>query len=130
AIVALLTRTDLMAAAVFPFLVLAFALNNGAPTRLLTRRSVHFLGVISFSIYLVHNLFRQPEVWLARQLHPAPLPPWMALSFAAIGSVSILPFAALAYFAVERPGRDALNRMVKRLSRRSAISRRAPRPAE
>jgi len=129
-VAALLARIDLLAAAVFPFLVLAFALNRGGPNRVLTHRWLHFLGVISFSIYLVHNMFREPEVWLARQLHPAALPPWLALSFAAIGSLSVLPFAALAYYAVERPGRDALNRAVKRLNLRVLVSGGAPRPAD
>ena len=112
--------------AVFPFLVLAFALNRGGPGRVLSHPWLHYLGVISFSIYLVHNMFRVPEVWLARILHPAPLPPWMALSFAVLGSVSILPVAALAYHGVERPGRDALNSIVRRLNRSVPVSRGAP----
>jgi peptidoglycan/LPS O-acetylase OafA/YrhL len=127
---ALVARSDLAAVAVFPFLVLAFALNRGGPARVLSHPWLHYLGVISFSIYLVHAMFRVPEIWLARTLHPAPLPPWMALSFAVLASASILPVAALAYHAVERPGRNALNSIVKRLNRRVLIPTGAPRAAD
>ena len=116
-LVSLIGRTDLAAVAVFPFLVLAFALNTGRPRRILSHRWLHYLGTISFSIYLVHQLFRETEVWLVRSVHPAPLPPWMALGFAFLGSLSVLPFAALAYHGIERPGRTALNSIVKRLGR-------------
>ena len=129
-VAALVGRSDLVAVAVFPFLVLAFALNRGGPGRVLSHPWLHYLGVISFSIYLVHSMFRAPEIWLARLLHPAPLPPWMALSFAVIASVSVLPVAALAYHGIERPGRNALNSIVKRLNRRVSIPRGAPRPAD
>lgn len=113
----LVGRADLAAVAIFPFLVLAFALNTGRPSRILSHPWLHYLGTISFSIYLVHQMFRESEVWLVRSMHPAPLPPWMALSFAVIGSLSVLPFAALAYHGIERPGRTALNSIVKRLGR-------------
>lgn len=116
-VASLVGREDLMAVAVFPFLVLAFALNTGRPSRILSHKTLHYLGTISFSIYLVHQMFRETEVWLVRSLHPAPLPPWMALGFAFLGSLSVLPFAALAFHGIERPGRTALNSIVKRLGR-------------
>lgn len=121
ALAALVGRTDLVAVAIFPFLVLAFALNNGRPSRLLSHPWLYYLGTISFSIYLVHQLFRESEAWLVRLLHPALLPPWMALSFAFLGSVSVLPFAALAYHGIERPGRSTLNSIVKRLGRARVV---------
>ena len=130
AVAALVARSDLAAVAVFPFLVLAFALNQGRAGRVLSHSWLHYLGVISFSIYLVHNMFRGPEIWLARYFHPAPLPPWMALSFAVVASLSILPIAALAYHGIERPGRNALNSMVKRLNRRMSVPRGVPRAAD
>lgn len=129
-LLALLGRSDLVAATVFPFLVLAFALNRGNASRVLSARWLHYLGTISFSIYLVHNMFRAPEFWLARVAHPAPLSPPMALTLALLGSVSILPFAALAYHTVERPGRAALNGIVKRLSVRPRANARATGPAD
>ena len=108
-----LLRIDLMAAATFPFVVLAFALNRGLPSRVLSSKIPLWLGTISFSIYLVHHMFRRPEAWLIRYYHPDPLSPAQALTFAALGSLSILPFAALAYYGVERPGRTMLNSMLQ-----------------
>ena len=125
AVLSLIGRSDLAAVAVFPFLVLAFALNTGRPSRILSHPWLHYLGTISFSIYLVHQMFRELEFWLIRQIHPAPLPPWMALACAAIGAASVLPFAAMAYHGIERPGRTALNGLVRRLGR----LRTAPVPA-
>ena len=113
-----LARQDLLAALSFPFVVLAYALNRGLPSRILSSRIPYFLGVISFSIYLVHSVFRMPELASLQYLHPVPLPPKLALVFAAAGSLSIIPFAALAYYAVERPGRTALNSLVRKLNRR------------
>ncbi len=110
-------RIDLLAAFSFPFVVLAFALNRGAPSRLLSRKLPYFLGTISFSIYLVHHLFRAPELLLVRTLHPEPVAPVLAVLFAALGSLSVLPFAAMAYHGVEKPGRIALNGLVRKLRR-------------
>lgn len=115
-----LLRIDLMAAATFPLVVLAFALNRGQPSRVLSSRIPLWLGTISFSIYLVHHMFRRPEAWLIRHYHPAALSPTQALAFAAIGSLSILPFAALAYHGVEQPGRMALNSMLQTVMGRRA----------
>ncbi len=126
AVASLLGRSDLAAVIVFPFLVLAFALNTGRPSRILSHPWLHYLGTISFSIYLVHQMFRETEFWLLRQIHPAPLPPSLALSCAAIGAVSVLPFAALAYHGIERPGRTALNSLVRRLGRLRAVPAPAP----
>lgn len=114
----LVGRSDLAAVAVFPFLVLAFALNTGRPSRILSHPWLHYLGAISFSIYLVHQMLREAEFWAVRLVHPALLPPWMALGAALIGSVSVLPLAVLAYHGIERPGRTALNSLVKRIGRR------------
>lgn len=116
-----LLRVDLLAAFSFPFVVLAFALNRGAPSRLLSHRLPYFLGTISFSIYLVHHMFRAPELFLLQALHPAPLEPAWALLFAALGSLSVLPFAALAYYGVEKPGRLALNGLVRKLRRNPPV---------
>lgn len=117
-VASLIGRSDLAAVAVFPFLVLAFALNTGRPSRMLSHPWLHYLGAISFSIYLVHQMLRETEFWAVRLLHPAPLAPWMALSVAFIGSLSVLPLAVLAYHGIERPGRTALNGIIKRISQR------------
>ena len=129
-VLALVGRSDLLAVCVFPFLVLAFALNRGSAGRVLSHRWLHYLGTISFSIYLMHNLFRIPEFWLFRSVHPALLPPPLALSMTFVGAISTLPFAALAYHAVERPGRAALNKLVQRLTFRPRVETASARPAD
>ncbi len=115
---ALMLRNDLLAVLFFPPLVLAFALNKGQAGRALSHPVLHYIGVISFSIYLVHHMFRVPLFWAVRQWHPAPLSAATALGSALVGSLLVLPVAALAYRAVERPGRDAMNGALRRINPR------------
>lgn len=115
----LVLRLDLFAAFSFPLLVLTWARNAGAASRLMSSRAPYFFGTISFSVYLVHHIFRRPEIELLQHFFPAPVAPALALAFAFAGSVSVLPAAVLAYYFVERPGRIAVNALVKRLQRRS-----------
>jgi peptidoglycan/LPS O-acetylase OafA/YrhL len=107
-----LLRLDLLTALSFPALVLAFALNRGRAARLLASPLPHFLGLISFSVYLTHNMLRAPAAAALTYLHPAPLTPTEALLFAAGFSLLVLPLAALSYHFIEKPGRTALNRFV------------------
>jgi peptidoglycan/LPS O-acetylase OafA/YrhL len=104
----LLLRIDLPAAMLFPVLILALACNHGWFDRILASRIPYFLGVISFSIYLIHDPFRPLELALLRTVHPAPLGYFPALLMALAGSLSIIPFAWIAYGLVERPGRVAV----------------------
>jgi peptidoglycan/LPS O-acetylase OafA/YrhL len=104
----LILGIDLLAALLFPFVVLVFAWNRGLANRLMSSRVPYFLGVVSYSIYLIHNAFRPMEMALLQAWHPAPLGAVAALTFALIGSLSVIPFAWLAYRTVERPGRKAV----------------------
>lgn len=115
----LVLRLDLFAAFSFPLLVLAWARNTGAASRIMSSRVMYFLGMISFSIYLTHQVFRRPELELLQHFFPEPVSPAWALAFAFAGSITVLPTAVLAYYFVERPGRIAVNRLVKRLRRPS-----------
>jgi peptidoglycan/LPS O-acetylase OafA/YrhL len=110
-------RLDLLAALSFPPLVLAFALNRGAAGRLLASRVPYFLGTISFSVYLIHNMLRAPAAALLMHYHPAPLTAVQALLFAASGPLLVLPFASAGYYLVEKPGRDAVNSLAQSLRR-------------
>ena len=102
---ALLLRVDLMAAIGFPVLIAGLAGNQGRIARAIASPVPYFLGVISFSIYLLHDMFRPVELEWLRALHPAPLGTPTALVLALLGGISVIPFAGLAYVAVERPGR-------------------------
>jgi peptidoglycan/LPS O-acetylase OafA/YrhL len=118
----LLLRIDLPAVLSFPFLIASLALNRGRVAAFWSGRAVHFLGTVSFSIYLLHQTFRLMETELVRTLHPAPLSaPW-ALAFALVGTLSVLPFAALAYQLIERPGRVLVRAALASYSRAGASS--------
>ena len=112
---ALLSRLDLLIVATLPFVVLAGACNTGTPSRWLSSRIPYFIGTISFSIYLIHEILRKPELVLFRWLHPEPVSPAVALLFALVGSLTVVPFAALAFYAVENPGRHAIRTIADRL---------------
>ncbi len=112
-------RLDLVTALCFPALVLAYATNRGRAGRLLSTRVLHDLGTISFSVYLLHNLLRTPAAAVLTYLHPEKLPPAQALLFAFLASLPVLPLATLAYHLVEKPGRTALNRLIRLLSQPS-----------
>ncbi len=115
----MLLRVGLLAALLFPLLIAAIAANEqretgGRAAHLLSHPWLHFLGVVSFSTYLLHQLFRPTELALPRVLHPEPLGMPGALLFALAGSFSVLPFAWLAYHGIERPGRTLVQRAFAR----------------
>jgi len=118
----LVMRCDLPAVLLFPLLVVAYAGNSGVAARLVESRPIYFLGVVSFSLYLLHNPFRPMELGLLRALAPEPVGPVVALAFAAIGACSVIPFAWLAYVAIERPGRTLVREL---LTRRPGLRSRA-----
>jgi peptidoglycan/LPS O-acetylase OafA/YrhL len=112
-------RIDLFAALLFPVVVASLACNRGRVAAALGTRIPYFLGVISFSIYLLHSILRPLELEIVRALHPAPLSGAVALLFALVGSLTVIPFAWLAYVCVERPGRAFVRGMLI-LPRRAA----------
>jgi peptidoglycan/LPS O-acetylase OafA/YrhL len=89
----------------FPALVLSLALNEGLPARLLGIRPIYFLGVISYSLYLIHDTLRELSAMIVRHYHPALLSPRLAMAMAALCSVAVIPLAWVSYVLVERPGR-------------------------
>jgi peptidoglycan/LPS O-acetylase OafA/YrhL len=101
---------DLWLALTFPLLVLALAANDGVIRRLLGLAPLHMLGLISFSMYLLHDALLQREARLADGLWPgwrsAAGAPWFVL----LATASVAPPAWLAWRLVERPGRSLLTR--------------------
>lgn len=108
----LLMRMDLPFALLCPFLIATLAQNRGRMDRLLSGRAVYFLGLVSYSLYLIHGVFR--PIWLEaiRALHPAPVSAPSALLIALVGSLSVIPFAWIAYAWVERPGRATVRHLL------------------
>ena len=101
----LAARVDLPAVLLLPFIVAAFALNTGRAARLAQWRFFYFLGVISFSLYLIHSPFRPLAMQLLRAVAPAPVGPGAALIFALAGSLLVIFPAWATYVWIERPGR-------------------------
>ena len=112
----LVVRIDLLVVALFPFLIIAVAHNKGKANACLCAPVFYFLGLISYSLYLIHNAFRPVALMLIQAWHPQPLGIATALFFAAIGSLAVVPFAWLTYRWIEHPSREWLRGM--------AISRR------
>lgn len=106
----LLLGIDLPASLLFPLLILACARNTDIAARLLGARLPHFLGVISYALYMTHNTLRDIYLNLARIAHPEPFELFPALAWALFASVAVIPVAWLAYRAVERPGRRLIRR--------------------
>ncbi|MDW4571587.1 acyltransferase family protein [Microbacterium sp. M3] len=91
------------AAAALPVLgtaaVIAAGRTRGGPTAMLSVRAMTFLGLISYSLYLVH----WPAMVLPAAAVPGPLPLWATLLIA----VACVPVAWLLYRFVEDPVRRA-----------------------
>ncbi len=108
----MLLRVDLPAMLLFPFVVVACARNTGIASRVLGSSVPYFLGLVSYSLYLMHNMFRIPLLAALRAVHPMPLETVPALAFALAGALFVIPFAWLAYLWVERPGRNVVRHML------------------
>lgn len=110
-LVTFLRLGDLFVVMLFPFLILAIARNESIGRKILEWRPLYFLGMISYSLYLVHDPLRPLALALVQALHPAPLAKWAAVGFAALGGMSVIPVAWLTYRLFERPGRTAFRRL-------------------
>ena len=108
AVAGLLAGVDLFVALLFPFVVTAMALNRTKIASLLSGSIPYLLGVVSFSIYLVHDPFRKAMGYAVRSMYPGGVGPVTALALAFAGSLLIVPVAWLTYICVERPGRTAI----------------------
>jgi peptidoglycan/LPS O-acetylase OafA/YrhL len=110
----LVARLDLPAVLLLPFVVVAYATNDGVMSRLLQWRPLHGLGIVSYSLYLLHSPVRPLELALLKSVTNGPVGATAALCFAALGSLSVIPVAWLAYTAVERPGRSLVRSRLNR----------------
>jgi len=113
---------ELFAMVLFPALVLALSLNKGRIAALLSTRFLHFLGQISFSLYLVTDPFRGLAQSLVKMLHPVPLPPYLGMAIAAVCAVSMIIPAWFTYTLVEKPSRGALRVLLSGRASRRAVA--------
>lgn len=117
AVLMLRPGADVIIVCLMPLLVFCLAHTRSGLSRLLAGRTLHWLGVVSYSLYLVHF----PLVQVATSARPyfAGVPhSWSLLPLSAI--VVSLGLAALTYQWVERPGK----RLVMRWLAQPAVSAR------
>lgn len=115
AVIALLAvpRADAAVALLFPALVLSLTAPNTGAARLLSAVIPSFLGRISYSIYLVHELMTT----LLEKMHG--LAAWLGLphaqTFAAAACIGMTIVAAwIAYNLIEVPGRRLIRNLIER----------------
>jgi peptidoglycan/LPS O-acetylase OafA/YrhL len=88
----------------FPFVVLAATEPSSATSRLLGSKLLHFLGVISYSIYMMHcSIYVLIYVLFIVAFHT--FDTWPARIFAI---VTVLVVSTCTYFVVEVPARNAI----------------------
>jgi peptidoglycan/LPS O-acetylase OafA/YrhL len=110
-VVSLCLRVDLPAALMFPLPVIAFATNRGRASRMMEMRLPYFLGVVSYSIYLIHNPLRPMESEMAQWILGPDIAPWEAVAFAIAGTISVVPFAWITFHLIEKPSRHAIRQL-------------------
>jgi peptidoglycan/LPS O-acetylase OafA/YrhL len=117
----LLHLPDLALYPAFPLLVLCLACDKGVLGRLLAWKPIYALGVLSYTIYVIHNVWISPVHWMEKSL-PAQMPYGVAqLTTAVFLILSLGGAAAALHHWVEVPGR----RLVRALADRAATA--APR---
>ena len=120
--------TDLPLIAVFACLIMALSHDEGPVARVLQSRVAYWLGVVSFALYLVHDLVQKIllksfPVWgfdlgLSRMT-------WVVISIAL--SIGI---AALAHYFYEKPSRAWARDLIKRIEAWPPLFSRSITPAE
>lgn len=116
-VAALCLRIDLVAALSFPVLILSLAATHERVPNAMSHPVLRWLGIISFSLYLIHQPFRELELELLQKLHPAPLGTVSAFLLILLGSASTIPFAWASYSYVEHPGRRLIAGFIRRAYR-------------
>jgi peptidoglycan/LPS O-acetylase OafA/YrhL len=119
-------RADLAVVLLFPALILCLSSDNSFPSFILGSKPIHYLGVLSYSLYLVHDLLGGLMGWTHRYAHAHGLA--HAQTYAALlGIVLTFPIAACAYRVIELPGRRFLRNLLEErclgvLQQRTAVA--------
>jgi peptidoglycan/LPS O-acetylase OafA/YrhL len=100
-------QSDLLIVLLCPLLILSLLAAKSVPARLLSWRPVHYLGVLSYSIYIVHDLLGGLMGTVHRYAAQHGLA--HAQTYAtAVGIALTFPLSMLAYRFIEAPGRKVL----------------------
>jgi peptidoglycan/LPS O-acetylase OafA/YrhL len=105
-------RADLAVVFLFPALILCLSSEDRLPSTILGSKPIHYLGVLSYSLYLVHDLLGGLMAWTHRYAHAHGLA--HAQTYAAVLGIALtFPIAACAYKVIELPGRRFLRRLLE-----------------
>ncbi|MBP2160919.1 MULTISPECIES: acyltransferase [Asticcacaulis] len=118
-----LKQTDLWLIGVFTVLIMALSHDQGRVARALGTPVLHWLGVVSFALYLVHDLiqkviFKSFPVWGVGAGIPK-------MAWVAISVVVSLGIAALAHYYFEKPSRVWARDLIKAFDSRKPVFRPA-----
>lgn len=113
--------TDVALVATFSVLIMALSHDAGATARILQTKVIHWLGVVSFALYLVHDLiqkviFKSLPVWGLSAGIPK-------LAWVAISVIVSLGIAALAHYYFEKPSRRWARDLIKAMENRKPVFR-------
>lgn len=108
----LVPGSDLAVALCFPFLIVGIMTDRPAVARLLGARPVHWLGEVSYALYLVHPFSLEYRAGLERVVEGTNIPhSWFVSLVLLFGSTIAL--AAVAHYAIEVPSRRVLRRALR-----------------
>ena len=105
--------TDFLVAIIYPVLIYSLVASSGLVVRILASTPLEFLGRLSYSIYLIHELVLAGVFFLRPEIRSYGVTHWLR---AAVGlAVIIVPVVAyLSYRFVELPARRWLQRKLLR----------------
>ena len=104
--------TDFLVVMLFPVLVLLLAVADSLPARILGGRVCHHLGLISYSLYLVHDLLAGLMGWIHRTANGHGLQ--HGQTYAALIAIPIAyGLSLLSYHWIEVPGRNFFRAMLR-----------------
>jgi peptidoglycan/LPS O-acetylase OafA/YrhL len=113
ALTAVVSRSaDIVAVLLFPFLVAGFGANRGWPSRALSHPFLVFLGRISYSIYLVHDIVRNFEYHILGRFLLFSANSYLLVSLSVLGAMSTIPVAWATYTLIEKPSRNLVRSII------------------
>ncbi len=107
---------DMMSAATA--VLLCLTLRNGRIATMLAAKSLQWLGMISYSLYLTHNIFAGSAYWAAGKVMPTGLVS-EAVQLVIVTAVCLIGAYAL-WWLIERPAHDLAKRIGASGKRRAA----------